>query len=175
MSVSASRRTFILHTILWTLAATALLAFENRLPAGITYMSSASLPEGWYVTHPVSFPLSRGETVCAVYHEPRWAYGRGYLANGSFICKHVTGLPGDYLENREGAVWICQSERAGCAFAGRILSHDSKGRPVVAAPLPQRIPPGYVFLGSTRVPNSFDSRYLGLFPVGQIKLAIRKI
>ena len=50
---------FILSMLLSCLAATAALAFENHFPEGLTYMSSPSLPEGWYVTRPVQFPLER--------------------------------------------------------------------------------------------------------------------
>ena len=170
-----SRTKFILGVLLWAMAATVVLAFENHLPEGITYMSSPSLPEGWYVTHPIQFPLKRGQTVCAVYHEPLWAAGRHYLPNHSFICKHVFGLPGDRIEVKNREVRICPHEESKCFFAGRILTHDPSGRAVFAVPLPKRIPPGFVYLGSTRVVTSFDSRYLGLFPMHDVKLSIRKI
>ena len=92
-----SRSKFALSVALWAIAVTVALAFENHFPEGITYMSSPSLPEGWYETRPIGFPLKRGETVCAVYHQPAWAAGRHYLPNDSFICKHVFGLPGDRI------------------------------------------------------------------------------
>ena len=166
---------FALSIALWAIAATVALAFENHFPEGITYMSSPSLPEGWYETRPISFPLTRGQTVCAVYHQPIWAAGRHYLPNDSFICKHVFGLPGDRIEVTHHEVHICPSGGPKCFFAGRILTRDPSGRPVFAVPLPNRIPAGYVYLGSTRVPGSFDSRYLGVFPMNEVKLAIRKI
>lgn len=169
------RRTFILSMLLSCLAATAALAFENHFPEGFTYMSSPSLPEGWYVTRPVQFPLVRGQTVCAVYHQPIWAAGRRYLPNGSYICKHVFGLPGDRIDVAQHMVHICEAGTDQCFAAGRILTHDMSGRPVFAVPLPKRIPAGYVYLGSTRVTASFDSRYLGVFPEDDVKLAIRKI
>lgn len=169
------RTKFAMSVALWAMAATAVLAFENHLPEGITYMSSPSLKEGWYVTRPIRFPLARGQKVCAVYHQPPWAAGRHYLPNDSFICKHVFGLPGDRIEVENRVVHICPKGGAKCFFAGRILTRDPSGRPVFAVPLPKRIPAGYVYLGSTRVPGSFDSRYLGVFPVNEVKLAIRKI
>lgn len=170
-----SRSKFALSVALWAIAVTVALAFENHFPEGITYMSSPSLPEGWYETRPISFPLKRGETVCAVYHQPAWAAGRHYLPNDSFICKHVFGLPGDRIEVRNRVVHICPRGGTKCFFAGRILRHDPSGRPVFAVPLPKRIPPGYVYLGSTRVVTSFDSRYLGVFPMNDVRLAIRRI
>ena len=169
-----TRTKFGLSVLLWAIAVTAALAFENHLPEGITYMSSPSLPEGWYVTRPISFQLKHGETVCAVYHQPAWAAGRHYLPNGSFICKHVFGLPGDRIEVRHRVVHICPAGTHSCFFAGRILTHDPQGRPVFAVPLPKRIPAGYVYLGSTRVVTSFDSRYLGVFPMNDVKLAIKR-
>ena len=170
-----SRTRFILGALLWAMAVTVALAFENHLPEGVTYMSSPSLKEGWYTTHPIRFPLRRGQTVCAVYHQPRWAAGRHYLPNHSFICKHVFGLPGDRIEVRRHIVRICPRGGPKCFFAGRILTHDPSGRPVYAAHLPKRIPAGYVYLGSTRVVDSFDSRYLGLFGMSDVKLSIRRI
>jgi type IV secretory pathway protease TraF len=178
-----TRSRFALGVALWAIAATAALAFENHSPYGITYMSSPSLKEGWYETQPIRFPLKRGETVCAVYHEPAWAIGRHYLPNRSFICKHVFGLPGDRIEVTHRVVHICpqplvaQAQVPGqkCLFAGRILTRDPSGRPVFAAALPKRIPAGYVYLGSTRVKDSFDSRYLGVFPMSDVKLEIWKI
>ncbi len=169
------RRSFILSTLLSCLCITTALAYENHFPEGLTYMSSPSLPEGWYVTRPIKFPLVRGETVCAVYHQPIWAAGRRYLPNDSFICKHVFGLPGDRIEVTHHVVRLCQASTDKCLNAGRILTHDMSGRPVFAVPLPKRIPAGYVYLGSTRVKESFDSRYLGVFPQNDVKLAIRKI
>lgn len=170
-----ARTKFALSLALWAIAATVALAFENHFQEGITYMSSPSLREGWYVTSQVRFPLQRGQKVCAVYRQPIWAAGRHYLPNDSYICKHVFGLPGDGIEVQNRVVHICPRGGAKCFFAGRILTHDESGRPVFAVPLPKRIPAGYVYLGSTRVVGSFDSRYLGVFPMNDVKLAIRRI
>jgi hypothetical protein len=49
-------------------------------------------------------------------------------------------------------------------LAERVLNKDSHGGRVQAATFPGHIPARQVHLGSTRVPNSFDSRYLGLQP-----------
>ena len=140
------------------------------LPSWWTFNHSASLPRGlyWYVSAPRE--LRRGTLACFEYVAPAWAESRHYFPAGAQLCKVVLGLPGDRVVRNGSQVSVCGP--AECHFVGRLLSTDSHGRKAVAADLPAVIPPRKFYLGSNRVLNSFDSRYLGLIDQAAITRVI---
>lgn len=129
-------------------------------PIGISYNHSKSLPRGFYWHRPVELPLHRGQLVCFRYVAPESVKTRHYFPEGTLICKSVLGLPGDHIVRSGLETKICIANS--CVSAGTSLTHDSQGRPLPALEFPDVVPAGSLFLSSTRVPNSFDSRYLGL-------------
>jgi len=137
-----------------------LLILDAVSPIGLSYNHSKSLPRGIYWHRPVARPLHRGQLVCFPFVAPEWVKTRRYFPEGTLLCKSVLGLPGDRIVRSGSETTICEIDS--CLSAGASLAHDSQGRPLPELDLPSIIPPGRLFLSSTRVPNSFDSRYLGL-------------
>jgi conjugative transfer signal peptidase TraF len=148
------------RSVLILTAVAFLLMLDAASPVGLSFNHSKSLPRGLYWHRPIASPLRRGELVCFHYEAPVWAKTRHYFPEGILLCKSVLGLPGDRLVKEEGGIAVCAP--AGCSFAGKSLIVDSQGRGIPTLEYPAEIPAGKVFLSSTRVANSFDSRYLGL-------------
>jgi len=143
-----------LAAVVLTLAVSPIVPAWNR---------SDSIPKGLYVATAYSpdQPLVRGQLACFPYEQPAWAK-RYYLYKGEILCKHVLGMPGDTITTAaDGTNTICHDGK--CASVGVALPKDSFGNdvkhPVWAGDV---IPEGSYYMGSTRRPNSLDSRYLGL-------------
>jgi type IV secretory pathway protease TraF len=149
-----------------SLAIAAALAAVVLLPAispiAPAWNRTDSLPKGLYLaTRFDGGILARGQIACFPYEAPSWAK-TSYLYKGEILCKRVLGLPGDILTTLStGTNQVCHDGH--CESLGKLLSHDSKGR-AVEHPVWDGtvIPQGAYYLGSTRRPNSLDSRYLGL-------------
>jgi conjugative transfer signal peptidase TraF len=148
-------------------------AHQDFLPVGITWIRSPSLPIGLYWHTRPTLPPRRGDVVCFRYHAPQWAIERQYLPEDSLVCKRVLGLSGDRLVRNGDSLTVCHP--AACEDVGRIVSFDSRGRPVTPAMLPERIPEGSVYLGVPEHPRSFDSRYLGLVQTTQLLRTIHSV
>jgi len=140
------------------------------LPWKIAFNRTPSLPQGLYLTTNNVAEVNRGDLVCTHYQEPAWAVGR-YLPPGAQLCKEVLGLAGDTLEERSGELFLLNKEAS--LSLGIILSKDSNDRPLPHLNWQkQAIPAGKVYLGSTRIARSLDSRYLGLINQTDIHLKI---
>lgn len=150
-----------IRALQWVLIVCGILVLiEMNSPYGISFNPSPSLPLGVYWDSPPPAMLHRYELACFSYAPPDWAMPRHYYSTGAQICKWVLGLPGDRIVKDGRSLHICHGNK--CTFAGVVLKTDSEGRPAYAAKLPAVIPDGEYYFGSTRVPNSYDSRYLGL-------------
>jgi conjugative transfer signal peptidase TraF len=135
-------------------------------PVGISINHSKSLPRGIYWNTPIPTAFQRGQLVCFPYVAPQWAKSSNYFLRGTLLCKAVLGLPGDKIVMDGRNVSVCEDTR--CYAAGRVLSEDTLHRAVPLPQYPAIIPQGELFLSATRVPNSFDSRYLGLIAETEI-------
>ena len=154
------------------LAAAALAAVILTLvvsPIVPAWNRSSSIPEGLYLATDASAAtvLARGQLACFPYENPEWVK-KPYLYKGEILCKYVMGMPGDIVKTTAGgANQICSAGR--CADVGVALKRDSRGDatspPVFSDTV---IPEGSYYMGSTRRPNSLDSRYLGLVPKTKI-------
>ena len=149
------------------------LSHQDVLPVGITWIRSPSLPIGLYWHTRATVPPRRGDEACFRYRPPQWAIERQYLPENSLLCKRVLGLPGDRLVRNGDSLTVCHL--AACEDVGRIVSFDSRGRPVTPAVLPAIIPEGTVYLGVPEHPRSFDSRYLGLVQIAQLLRTIHPV
>ena len=127
---------------------------------------SPSAPRGLY--HAVAGTPTRGAWVAACVSPEAAALGRarGYLGAGSCVgrvqpvIKPVVALAGDVVELGPEAVVVNGQPLPGSSSAdvdslGLTLPHAVWGRHVVGA--------DEFWLVSTRVPNSWDSRYVGPF------------
>jgi conjugative transfer signal peptidase TraF len=145
------------------------------LAGGMRGIVSESMPRGIYVSHAFSGQAQRGDTVevCLPPAISRFARRRRYLSRGIFcddgiqrIVKSVLAVPGDTVE----------VSASGLRVRGQLIpntvarSHDSHGRPLPRIS-PGRYPvaPGTLWLFSSQVSTSFDSRYFGAVPSTAIR------
>ncbi len=153
----------------------ALLAVGALLAAivafGLHVNLSASAPRGLY--RMVAGSPTRGAWVVACVSPPlaALARARGYLGPGACaggvqpMLKRVVAAAGDVVEIGPEAVTVNgqrlpDSSTAASDSLGRELPHVTWGRHVVGL--------DELWLVSTRVPNSWDSRYLGPIATSQV-------
>jgi conjugative transfer signal peptidase TraF len=150
----------------------AILAF------GLHVNLSASAPRGLYRV--VAGLPTRGAWVVACVSVPSAALARarGYLGPGPCaggvqpVLKRVVAGAGDVVEIGPEAVTVNgqrlpDSSTVASDSLGRDLQHVAWGRHVVGL--------DELWLVSTRVPNSWDSRYLGPFSTSQVWSVVRPI
>jgi conjugative transfer signal peptidase TraF len=148
------------------------------LALGLHINLSQSAPRGVY--RAVAGTPTRGAWVaaCVRTEAAALARARGYLGRGSCaggvrpVLKPVVAIAGDVVElGRDGVAVNGQrlpdSASADADSVGRALPHPVRGRHLVA--------PGELWLVSTRVPNSWDSRYLGPIMMSQVRAVARPI
>ena len=132
------------------------------LPYSLAYNHTASLPAGFYLSEKISFDqIAHGDLVCFKRELPSWAEGRHYGVAGIDLCKQVLGLPGDLIE-RTAANRIQLTGAVGTWDGGAVLEIDSRGRVMVPAVHASPIPGNRLYAAMVHLPNSLDSRYLGL-------------
>lgn len=137
------------------------------IPLRVGFNHTESLPMGFYLTSSRISTLEHGDLACFGYKAPDWAKSRSYFYEGYQICKHVMGVPGDSIEQVGKELFI--THKGVRESAGVLISADSKGRSVAQLNWGTSvIPSGQVYLGSVRIKNSFDSRYLGLIPTREV-------
>lgn len=151
---------------------TGLLANQDLLPVGVTYVRTQSIPVGFYWHTTKSQRLALMDQACFPYVAPEWAKPRQYFPEGMLLCKYIYGVAGDRLVRDGDQLRICHKSE--CVDIGKVHQHDSHGRAVQAARLPDVIPDGYVFVGSPAT-MSFDSRYIGLISTHDFKRTIHPI
>lgn len=146
------------------------------LSFGIHINLSASAPRGLYQA--VAGPPTPGVWVAVCVKPEAAAVGlaRGYLRAGPCpggaepILKPVVAIAGDVVDVGPQAVIVngmslAGSESAPVDSSGRPLPHAPWGRHVLAT--------NELWLMSTQVPNSWDSRYLGPFGASQLRAVAR--
>jgi conjugative transfer signal peptidase TraF len=142
------------------------------LGLGLHVNLTASAPRGLY--RAIAEPPTRGALVVACVSPEAAALGRarGYLGPGSCpggvepVLKPVVAVAGDVVELRPEAVMVNGRCLPGSASAtadhfGRPLPHAAWGRHILGR--------DELWLVSTRVANSWDSRYLGPFSDSQVR------
>ena len=143
--------------------------------AGVRGIVSESMPRGLYTSQPFAGVLERGDTVelCLPRRVSQLARARGYLAPGILcddgtqrIVKAVLAVTGDTVD----------LSQAGFRLQGRLLPNtaprrlDSLGRPLPhVRPGRYPVPSGMLWIVSTEIPESFDSRYFGPVPLSAIR------
>jgi conjugative transfer signal peptidase TraF len=172
---SACRRTSALAAFAVPIAGVLLVVI---LALGLHVNLSASAPRGLY--RAVAGRPTRGAWVvaCVNPHAADLARARGYLRPGPCtggvqpVLKPVIAVAGDVVEIGPDAVTVNGQRLAGTSSSsadslGRALPHAAWGRYIVGV--------DELWLVSTRVPNSWDSRYLGAISTSQVWSVARPV
>jgi len=142
--------------------------------AGLRVNATASMPRGLWRVTPVNADLDRGEIVSVCPPEvpaTREAAARGYLVAGGCeggtepLVKPVAAVAGDMVTVAPEGIAV-----NGAAIGNTArLTQDSAGRALHPVPAGSYlVAPGQVWLLSGHTPRSFDSRYFGPVPVGNV-------
>lgn len=123
---------------------------------GITYSKSQSMPQGWYFVIPAK-NLQRNDIV--VFLPPKNT--RDFLSQkhwgpkSNLLLKHVMGMPGDLVCNRNHYLWINQRKIA------PILAFYAKHKRLPQNNFCGKLVNDEYLLLSTKITRSFDGRYFG--------------
>ena len=154
---------FLVPVAIGALCIASLLQIVSPSRPRIIYNPSPSAPIGWYKLSEIRSPL-RGDLVAAStpIAAQKILIERQYLPPNIPLLKTVWAVSGDEICHQSGQVFK-QNEPA-----LKVLSHDSMGRALPSLSGCYVVPKGQVFLVSTDVQSSFDSRYFGPVPVSNI-------
>lgn len=165
----------------WGIALAIWLAVRMADAAGIRINHTPSLPMGIWRIEPLQGPLQRGQIVsfCPPDTEViRDARRHGYVAWGRCpegyepMLKPVIAIPGDQVSVHEHGVTV----NGTLAVSGGRLALDGRGNQLQRFPEGvYSVAPGEVWMLSDHHPRSFDSRYFGPVPLGNILGSTRKI
>jgi len=144
------------------------ILFLSYLGFGLSYQESTSMTPGWYFTYPIN-SLTRNNIILfrPDEHTENYMLERAWILPGSPIMKYLKGMPGDFVCIKNNQIFINQKE------IGNIKKLDSKNRPLPDLTFCQTLVHNQFFMISTRVPNSFDSRYFG--PITQEQMLAKAI
>ena len=167
---SRERRITITRTIGLRCLIALFIGFQLFDIIGLRINASPSLPVGLYVTS--SETSANLVEFCPADPFASLALSRGYRDPGSCsdggapLLKPVVARTGDLVE----------LSAAGIAVNGHLLPNtaplrtDTKGRPLICWPRGRYIVrPGFVWVGSSYNPRSFDSRYFGPVAIRSIR------
>lgn len=157
------------------LAVCVLGALASARAAGVRWNATASMPRGLWMVAPVGDAVQRGDTVAVCPPEVaavQEAGRRGYIPAGGCagglepLVKPVAAIAGDVVTVSESGIAV-----NGAPVLNTVsLARDSVGRPL--RPFPAgvyAVAPGQLWLLSGHDPRSFDSRYFGPVPVGNVR------
>jgi conjugative transfer signal peptidase TraF len=150
-----------------------LCGLSGAVQAGFRVNLTPSMPKGLWHVQPVA-TVHRGDTVvvCAPPLETSEGLERGYIGAGGCpggsepLLKPVAAVAGDVVSVGRDVVAV-----NGQALPDVVpLTHDSAGRPLFGvAPGNYRVRDGEVWVVSSHVPNSWDSRYWGAVSLAGIQ------
>ena len=162
-----TRTKILLLTLLALLPLAWGLAFQPS-PTDLWLNLTPSLQRGVYKVVPFDGNLMAGDyVIVSVPDNAReLVYGRRWLPADWPLLKRVAGLPGDsYAINNAGQFCVNGFP------LGAVSDLDSSGLPLPRL-TPGIVPEGHFLLFADKIPNSFDSRYLGPIPN---KLILKKV
>jgi len=135
----------------------------TKLGYRITYVSSISMPEGWYWLVPTQ-KIQRYDMVA--FTPPLKAQDfltqRHWGPKSNQMMKYVMGIPGDFVCNYQQVLWINRQKIA------PILRVYAPHQPLPQSNFCGYLKPSQYMLLSTKIEHSFDSRYFGPVERGNI-------
>jgi type IV secretory pathway protease TraF len=163
----------IVLAIAGTLAAL-MVGFGRLVAAPLVYNDSASVPLGfWWRAGGPGTPLRPGMVIG---FRPPTA-GRAYVAahmpqylHDELILKYVVATAGGRICRGPGGTFSVNG-----LVLGRASNADEHGNPLPTWQGCETLPVGSVAVFSSRIPNSYDSRYYGAVPARDIKAVYRPL
>lgn len=135
---------------------------------GFSYQDSTSMPEGWYLTLPVS-QISPNEIL--LFRPPSSAekimLKHQWILPGAVMMKEAMGMPGDFVCIQGKSIMINERPIA------KIISDYAPNHPLPHLSLCRSLSHNEYMMMSTHIPNSFDSRYFG--PIKRSAIIARAI
>lgn len=158
------KRFYLLTTVIVSLALLSGIVFFIRFAGfGLTYQVSTSMPKGFYFIRPAHH-LYRGEVV--VFKPPtrmqRLLLKHHWAPESGVLMKHVMAVPGDQVCYRSKSLWINNQRTA------PIYHFYAPGKRLPQYHFCEKLKPDQYLLISTKVKESFDSRYFG--PINRKKI-----
>ena len=132
---------------------------------------SESLPRGIYFKHRLSENDFAPGSLVALPVPPVVGYltARDWLSNDIPILKPIAAIEGDHVCITSGHLLINSK------YVGDVANHDSKGLPLPQIVFCRNLQKDEIWLSSTRIPNSFDSRYFGPVLTSDITYLVQPI
>lgn len=155
-------------TILALLSLFIIVNLLKSLGFGLSYQDSTSMPEGWYFTYPI-VSLHKGDIV--IFKPPatldNYMLKRHWIDRGANMLKPIAAVAGDLVCIKHRHLYINNKR------ISRVFHEDTHGRPLPHLQICKRLAAGAFLLISTKIPNSFDSRYFG--PVKRSELIAKAV
>lgn len=144
---------------------------------GVRINLTGSLPVGLYAVTRGAAAHGSLVLVCLPAPTAEWARSRGYIPRGAScpgrtmpVGKPVFALPGDVVTVTDSGLLL----NGRLAPNTRPLLSDSRGRPLLRLPEGRyTVGPGEMWVVSQYSPLSFDSRYFGAVPIGNVRARVR--
>lgn len=151
------------------------LALLPQQPYRLAFNQSVSEQTGFWLIDHGNLAPKRGEFVEFSYQFGTDVPGSNPfdavtdVRNGADLLKSVIGIPGDKLYSHDGAYWLItpKGERIDLGQA-QVKTPSGKIIPMRQHWDGYTIPANHYFMSSTRVKQSFDSRYFGLVPADRM-------
>jgi conjugative transfer signal peptidase TraF len=128
-----------------------------------TYQVTASMPKGFYLVKPGL--IRRNDIVVFSPPKPTLEFLRQerWIPKDGLLMKYVVGMPGDYVCQKEGSIWLNQR------IVGPVYKFYAPGKILPNAKFCGRLLENEYLLVSTKISRSFDGRYFGPINYAQIK------
>ena len=138
--------------------------FIKMMGFGVTHQFTDSMKKGVFLYAPLPQKIKQNDVVLFNL-SPKWLkflLNKGYLKKSIPVMKKVFATQGDLVCIKRGKVYINQR------FISKVLQFDHKNHRLPKIKICRILKNGEFFLMSTKIPNSFDSRYMGIIKREQI-------
>ena len=138
--------------------------FIKMMGFGVTYQFTDSMKKGVFIYAPLPQKIKKNDVVLFSL-SPKWLkflLNKEYLKKSIPVMKKVFATQGDLVCIKRGKVLINHR------FISKVLQFDHRNNRLPKVKICRILKNGEFFLMSTKIPNSFDSRYMGIIKREQI-------